>query len=87
MAAAASGAEATSEPRMDNNMSLSDSLGLSKKDVDLLERDPRAALHKYATYNPTGVKTGLGSAYDSQPTILAESTAEEEQEKKRQKRG
>jgi len=65
-------------------MSHVDSLGM-RKDQDLLDRDPRAALLKYANYNPTGVKTGLGSAYDKQPKILASSTIEEEQEKKRRR--
>jgi hypothetical protein len=64
-----------------------DNLGISGKSKDLLERDPRTALLKYANYNPTGVKTGLGSVYDKQPVLLADSTAEEEQEKKRQRTG
>jgi len=67
-------------------MSMADKLGMTSKDTDLLERDPRAALLKYANYNPTGVKTGLGSAYDKQPKILAKSTVEEEQDLKKRKR-
>ena len=65
---------------------LRDDLGLTGHEARLQSRDPRADLFKYNEINPTGVKTGLEK---QQPTILAGTTAEEEQEKraKKQKTG
>ncbi|GMH67279.1 hypothetical protein TL16_g04639 [Triparma laevis f. inornata] len=65
------------------NQDAVDRLGLMDSEKRL-QRDPRAALFKYNDVNPTGVVTGLEK---QQPTILANTTAEEEQDKrtKRQK--
>jgi hypothetical protein len=68
-----------------NTQSMVDNLGISKTDVRLLSRDPREDLFKFIDKNPTGVKTGM-NAYDTEKPILASTTAEEEQAKrKRQK--
>jgi WD40 repeat protein len=65
-----------------NTQSMVDNLGISKTDVRLLSRDPRTDLFKFIDKNPTGVKTGM-NAYDTEKPLLASTTAEEEQAKRK----